>query len=131
MKTIIAGSRNIFVYKYIEGIISSCPWEITEVVSGDGGGVDFFGAYWGYLHNLKVSHFPARWEYLGKRAGTARNQVMVDNADALVYVWDGMSPGTKDVIGRAHRAGLQLHPQKWSPNLLLDLRRPYHTSLRS
>ncbi len=114
MKTIIAGSRQIFKYKYIESIISSCPWKITEVVSGDGGAVDFFGAYWGYLHGLKVSHFPAKWEYLGKRAGIARNQVMVDYAHGLIYIWDGKSRGTRDVIRRSLRHDLLLHPLQTS-----------------
>lgn len=110
MKTIIAGSRNIFNYEHIESIILSCPWEITEVVSGDGGAVDFFGAYWGYINSIKVSHFPAQWKYLGRRAGPARNQVMVDCSEGLVYIWDGKSRGTGDVIRRSLRHGLSLHP---------------------
>lgn len=113
MKTIIAGSRNIFKISLIFKIIETCPWKITEVVTGDGGNVDFLGAYWGYLNEIIVKHFPARWEYLGRRAGMARNQVMADYAEALIYVWDGKSRGTRDMISRASRYRFPIWP---SPN---------------
>jgi len=103
MKTIIAGSRHFRNITFVFNMIEACPWKITEVISGDANGVDWLGAYWGYLQGLKVRHFPAKWEYFGKAAGSKRNQVMIDHGDALVAIWDGKSTGTKDIIERAAR----------------------------
>jgi uncharacterized phage-like protein YoqJ len=44
--------------------------------------------------------YPANWRKYGKRAGHRRNQQMADNADALIALWDGESPGTRDMIRR-------------------------------
>ena len=34
---------------------------------------------------------------------------MAANADALVAVWDGVSPGTKNMIAQARLQGLRVH----------------------
>lgn len=115
MKTIIAGSSNIFNITFVFEIINTCPWLITEVISGDGGCVDFLGAYWGYLNGKPVRHFPAKWRYFGRGAGIMRNKVMIDHANALIYIWNGKSNGTKDVVNRAYRNHLSVWPPR-NPN---------------
>lgn len=124
MKVIIAGSRSITSYKYVEDAVALSGFDITEVVSGTAGGVDTLGELWAKNHiNGNVSLFPADWDDInvpenyikinkfGKKynskAGFMRNQDMADYADALIAVHNG-SPGTRDMISRATKRGLKV-----------------------
>ena len=60
-------------------------------------------------HGLRQLRFPARWRYLGGRAGPARNQQMLD-ADGgpdLVLAFPG-GAGTHDMIRKARAAGVEV-----------------------
>jgi len=101
MKVIIAGARNISDQAIIFAAVASSPFVITEVVSGCAKGVDIQGEFWAARAGLPCKRFPADWNGLGIKAGPLRNQQMADYADALIAIWDGESPGTKDMIRRA------------------------------
>lgn len=110
MKTIIAGSRGITDYALVVSAVARCGWRVTEVLSGAAPGVDTLGAEWARLNCVPVSMHPANWAKYGpKRAGPLRNSTMAAHADALIAVWDGKSPGTKDMIDRATRIGLRVY----------------------
>lgn len=83
-------------------------WDITEVVSGCARGVDLLGEAWAKGAGIPVTRFPAIWEVHGKAAGAIRNQQMAEYAKALVAIWDGKSPGTKDMIRKAKARGLKV-----------------------
>lgn len=53
-----------------------------------------------------MREFPANWSRWGKRAGFIRNKEMVDNADALICLWDGTSRGTKMTLDLAMKKPL-------------------------
>lgn len=108
MKTIIAGSRSITSYDLVSDAVRKSGFDISEVFCGAARGVDLAGAVWGKAHGVPVRYFPADWKSLGKRAGYARNEEMAQQADALVAVWDGKSPGTKHMIDIARKAGLKV-----------------------
>ena len=72
-------------------------------------GVDACAAQLARTHNLKVEEHPADWSEHERAAGPIRNQQMVDSSDALVAIWDGKSRGTKDIIQKAIKAGLEVH----------------------
>lgn len=87
-------------------------WEAinpTCIVSGTARGVDRLGEQIAADHNLPVARYPAKWDKYGPTAGFIRNGVMAANADALVAVWDGRSPGTKNMIAQARLQGLLVH----------------------
>lgn len=48
----------------------------------------------------------ADWEKHGRAAGPIRNQQMVNEADALIAIWDGESKGTAGIIGMARKKGI-------------------------
>lgn len=113
MKTIIAGSRIGVTIGDVENAIATAPFKITEVVSGTAKGADEFGEILANKSSVPVTRFPADWKNLdtlpckikqnkyGKYnalAGHNRNQKMAEYAEALVAVWDGKSPGTKNMI---------------------------------
>jgi hypothetical protein len=111
VKTIIAGSRTITDYRWVEGAIADSGIVVTEVVSGGCRGVDIFGERWAREHGVPVRVFRPDWDRHGKAAGPIRNRQMIDYVapgGALVAVWDGQSRGTADVIRQAQAAGLRV-----------------------
>ena len=113
MKVIIAGSRSITDFEVIKTAIDSCPFTITEVVSGGAKGVDLLGEKYAGEEDIPISVFKPLWNDLeapgaivkvnryGKynaKAGIDRNEKMGDYADALIAVWDGFSKGTRHMI---------------------------------
>jgi hypothetical protein len=109
MRVIVAGSRNIKSYGNVLSAIAQSEFKITEVVSGTAPGVDTLGEHWAEYCNVPIRRFPADWNQHGKRAGVLRNQEMADYADALIAVWDGESPGTKNMINEANKRGLKVY----------------------
>ena len=98
MKVIIAGSRDVTALYLVEDASLMSKFDITEVVSGGARGVDRLGEIFAEKNGLPVKVFPADWTKFGKSAGHRRNREMAQYADALVAVWDGVSPGTKGMI---------------------------------
>ena len=61
------------------------------------------------MQGVKVQGFPADWNKHGKAAGMIRNQFMVDAKPDLVIAYPcGESPGTRNCIKIAQKAGLQV-----------------------
>jgi hypothetical protein len=108
MKTIIAGSRTASK-RDVWNALCTCPWtdEITSVISGCAQGADSHGASWAKWKSYPVIEMPADWKSYGRSAGMIRNQAMLNQADALLAVWDGHSPGTKNMISIAKRKGIK------------------------
>ena len=112
MKTIIAGSREITDFQVVEHAINSSGFEITEVVSGTARGVDLEGEGWASLNDVPIKRFPAKWNEDGifdRGAGHKRNAAMAEYADALIAIWDGASPGTRNMINCAAQAGIKIY----------------------
>jgi hypothetical protein len=109
LKTIIAGSRTITDLRIVEKAIEESGFKIAEVVCGGARGVDDLGRKWaGNGHRVPVKLFPDRWSQFGKSAGHRRNFEMCEYADALIAVWDGKSPWTKNIIEIARKKGLHV-----------------------
>lgn len=117
MRVIIAGSREIrylLTTDYVDmvaEVVAASGWrdEITCVISGGARGIDTAGEAWARREGIPVIRYPADWDKHGKAAGPIRNELMAQNADALLAVWDGVSRGTADMIRRARKHGLKVH----------------------
>lgn len=109
MKVIIAGSRTIEEYDLVAEAMVASGYEPTEVVSGGARGVDELGEEWARRHDVPVTQMPAGWDEHGKAAGPKRNARMADYANAVLAVWDGRSPGTRDMLRKAHAHGLPIY----------------------
>jgi hypothetical protein len=98
------------------------------VVSGGAPGVDRLGERWAREHAIPVRRYLPTWYDEQKRfipsAGFSRNEEMCRNADALVAVWDGKSPGTKHCIRYAEKLALPvwIHRVKAPPISLRQMR---------
>lgn len=113
MKVLIAGSRFITDYALLCELLAESGFVVTEVVSGrEPTGVDALGERWADENRVPVAYFPADWKaHRGRSAysnpaGMIRNRKMAEYCDAAVIIWDGQSPGTKDMIAemRRHKA---------------------------
>jgi hypothetical protein len=109
MKTIIAGSRGIEDYGAVVAAVDMARLfgiEVTEVLSGTARGVDRLGERYAAEHGLPCQHFPAPWHRYPRTAGRMRNVQMARRAEALIAIWDGVSPGTAHMIKIAREHGL-------------------------
>ena len=130
MRVVIFGSRNLKDAAIMDRAIANAASKgivPTVVICGMAPGGDSLGREWAERHGVPWEPFPADWNDLsvpgavvryrnGKpynaRAGHTRNLQMGESADAGICVWDGASPGTKDMIA-----------------ILRNLRKPVHVEL--
>ena len=107
MRTIIAGSRDLFDLSLVENATKDSGFTITEVVCGCAQGVDTMGNKWADAHGIPVRHFPADWQKFGNRAGPIRNAKMADYADALICIHHN-SPGSLNMLMQAQARDLKI-----------------------
>lgn len=108
MRTIIAGSRSACCMQELEAAIKLCGWKPTVVLSGTAKGADTLGQIWAVKNRIPLERYPANWNANGRKAGMMRNKVMAANAEALIALWDGESPGTQNMMMEARKAGLRV-----------------------
>ena len=80
-----------------------------SVLHGGAKGADEIAADWADDQALDylVEEFPPDYEAHGKRAPHVRNDEMLRLADYVVAFWDGKSRGTKSVIRKAQKLGIE------------------------
>ncbi len=115
MILVVSGSRGYhrdeFLPKLDEAIRLSGFKPITRVIHGANmGSVDRLAKLWARQHNVPDEGIIADWdeaERLGipkKAMGPLRNGKLEKRGECLVALWDGESPGTKDMIDKMRRA---------------------------
>lgn len=67
---------------------------ITSVVSGGAAGADTHAAVYASTFGVPVTVHAPDWATHGKSAGYKRNVLIVNDAEAVLAVWDGVSKGT-------------------------------------
>lgn len=81
---------------------------ITHLIHGDASGADRLAGTFGRMAGLRVIAFPADWVTHGVAAGPIRNQQMIDEGNPdLVVAFPG-GGGTKDMVRRARKAGVEV-----------------------
>lgn len=105
MKVLICGSRSISDPELVSQAVSQSGLRPTHIISGGARGVDRLAGEYAASNGIEFTEYLADWDRYGKRAGFMRNCVMVGTADAVIAVWDGVSPGTKHSIDYAASQG--------------------------
>lgn len=105
-RTIIAGSREGVTLGHVKVAVAKAKWKIGMTLSGRARGADQMGEKWAMERDLMIECYAANWDAYGKGAGHIRNEVMASHADALIAIWDGVSPGTKHMIAIAKKFNL-------------------------
>ena len=109
MKIVIAGGRNFTDYESFKKAMATIGFaESVIIISGGAKGADALGERYARDNNFGVERYPAQWSVYGKGAGPIRNEQMCKACDAVICFWDGISPGTKNMIGLAKRSGKPL-----------------------
>jgi hypothetical protein len=75
----------------------------TEIISGGAVGADKMGEKIALDFGVRLTVFKPDWEGLGKRAGFARNQTIIENCDYVLCAWDGVSKGTAHSLSISKR----------------------------
>ena len=105
----VVGSRDFPCPSLVESFVVDLP-EGVCVVSGAGGVVDLTAAEAARMSGLALEEFPAAWGRYGRGAGMVRNRELVSSGLSVMVAFvcnpDRPSPGSKDVIGRARKAGV-------------------------
>ena len=101
MKLMIVGSRNIGEFD-LSGYV---PENVSMIISGGADGVDKIAE--DYADKNRLSKLILRPNYLkyGRAAPLKRNEIMVELADEILVIWDGVSRGSAYTIKYAKRIG--------------------------
>lgn len=105
MKLAICGTRTFDSVEIQDLIMAS--WNLVNhvfgtvhtIYSGGANGVDHAAERVAFkLIGRKAVVYRARWDELGRAAGPARNERLARKADGLLLIWNGRSPGSRDVL---------------------------------
>jgi|ERR1035437_317077 predicted Rossmann fold nucleotide-binding protein DprA/Smf involved in DNA uptake len=107
MKVAIIGSRSFKDYDLLKKTLNKIEG-ISLIVSGCAVGADTLGELYAKEKGIPTLLFRPDWKKYGKAAGFIRNREIIDNSDAIVAFWDGISNGTKHSISLAEKQDKKL-----------------------
>jgi hypothetical protein len=94
------------LYRVLDQIASE--QHIDVIIHGAARGADTLASYWAEDRGVETIAVPADWNRYGRAAGSVRNQKMLDDHHPhLVVAFKGGS-GTKNMIGLAEKAGIEV-----------------------
>ena len=102
MKVAVIGSRSLTDIE-IDNLI---PPDATLIISGGADGIDTLAEQYADRRGIKKLILYPDYELYGKSAPLIRDKLIVDNADAVIAIWDGRSTGTEYTINYAKRRGV-------------------------
>jgi hypothetical protein len=98
MKLIIAGTRTLMVTnEQIQEYVLRFNLQPSVILCGLAQGIDTCGSAYATFKGISCHGYPAEWKKFGPRAGPIRNQRMAKDGDELLLIWDGRSPGSKNM----------------------------------
>lgn len=95
-------------YWETDGFITGTSVDMLTIMHGAARGADTIADEEASKLGFRIQAFPADW-LLGRRAGSIRNQVMLEQHPDLVLAFHSNieeSKGTKDMVKRARAAGI-------------------------
>ncbi|MBB6463847.1 SLOG family protein [Flammeovirga kamogawensis] len=128
-KLIIAGTRSFKDHALLDSYTKEFTAVFnlyalnTELVSGGGKGADEIGEEFGRRYGFNVKRFLPDWS-VGKKAGPMRNRQMAEYATHLICFWDGVSPGTKNMMQLAKRYNLTFWVINYKTLAIVNENRP-------
>ena len=97
IKVAVIGSRTITCFDLSPYIPENCGL----IISGGAKGIDTLAEQYAKEHNIETLVIRPDYEKYGRAAPIRRNDIIVDHADMVLAIWDGVSRGTKYVIDYA------------------------------
>jgi hypothetical protein len=112
IKVIIAGGRDFDDFDALEAafqeFLKDYENKDVTIISGMARGADMLGVRIAEEYTLPLIKMPADWDQFGKAAGHIRNAEMARIGTHLLAAWDGVSKGTKGMIGVATKKNLTI-----------------------
>lgn len=100
MRVVVAGSRTI--EEDISMLIMRLlPEDTTLLISGGARGVDTQAEKVARALGIECEIMLPDYKILGKAAPLERDRAMVDSADLVIAIWDGISRGTRYTVSYA------------------------------
>ena len=99
VKLLVAGSRTITDFDLSEYIDS----DVDVILSGGAKGIDCIAEKFADKKRLSKIILRPKYELYGKSAPLKRNEELVEMADKILVVWDGVSKGTGHTIEYAKK----------------------------
>ena len=99
MKLLIVGSRSIKDFDLTPHI----PNETSLIISGGAIGVDTLAEKYADNHSIPKIIIKPQYNIYGRSAPIKRNEEMVDMADEILVIWDGVSRGTDYTVKYAKK----------------------------
>lgn len=111
MKLIIAGTRTFndydFLKQKVDKILSNTE-QVKLIISGGAKGADTLAIEYAKEKGYNYLVEKADWDKYGKGAGHIRNEAMAKLATHCIVFWDGISPGSKNMVSLAEKYNLKL-----------------------
>ena len=104
MKLLIAGSRSISEFD----ITPYIPEGTDHIISGGATGVDALAEKYADDHKISKTIMRPKSAIHKKGAPLKRNEEMIEMADRILVIWDGISHGTKQTINHATSLGKKI-----------------------
>ena len=104
MKLLIVGSRKIKDFDLSPYV----PSDVDLIISGGASGVDALAEAYADAHRISKLILRPQYQRFGRGAPIRRNREMVELADRVVAVWDGVSRGTAGTVAYAQRLGKEV-----------------------
>jgi hypothetical protein len=104
VRVAIVGSRDYPDLDKVRDYVNSLPIDAV-IITGGAKGVDKAAELAARARGMTVVIHEAEWNLHGRSAGPIRNTEIVKDCDKLVAFWDEQTPGTKDSISKAAKAG--------------------------
>lgn len=104
MKLLIAGSRSITDFDLAPHV----PSDVDLIITGGAKGVDTLGEAYARERGIPTLTVKPVYEKYGRAAPLRRDEEMVDMADAVLVIWDGVSRGSKHTADYARKKGKPL-----------------------
>jgi len=108
MRVLICGGREFDDWKMFHQELSRLIGHtVPVVIAGGAKGADFLARVYAKYYGFEYEEYPAQWNEFGFRAGSIRNQQMLDEGKPdLVIAFPG-GKGTADMVSRAEKAGFK------------------------
>ena len=111
MKLLIVGSRcidNVDIEDYI-------PDDVDTILSGGAKGIDLLAEKYADKKRISKIILRPKYDLYGKAAPLKRNEELVEMADKVLAIWDGISKGTYYTINYAQKVGKEVRVVKKIP----------------
>lgn len=101
MTLLIVGSRSITDFDLSPYVDES----VDCIISGGAKGVDSLAETYANQHGLAKIIVLPQYDRYGRAAPLKRNEQMVELADEILVIWDGLSKGTAYTVQYAQKQG--------------------------